>query len=176
MNHGRTFAWMRSDETLRHVDTRYKAPAGTQLLQGTVVTIDEANPGYLRRAVAADIDTRPAGTIGVITQENSHLPFPFAAPRIDTSDFDYCMADTQSDLSYGEGTKAAYTNTSARTFPGAKSYAAVQRFDEGLAVLDRVTVNADGLIVKSTNGNGFGVVTAIGPSHDGLRLEVVFTK
>lgn len=169
-NYGLNFGFMRSDESIRRAEGRYRTPKGAALPMGTLVTIDFANPGFLRKAAAADV-ALPAGMVGVLSQETSHLPRLGQAPLLDTADYGTALADEQSEMSYGAGTKIWLANTPQRD-RGYKVFPAVTMWT-GLTAGDEVTVNAEGVYVKAAaDAASIGTVTAI----IGDRAEIVLSK
>lgn len=115
-DYGLNFGFLRSDESSRSAaEGRFKTPAGSALLLGTMVEIDPANPGYLKQSGA-----NPAavtGYNGLLLQE---LEFQRSIYESDASLVDTLMkgvakANRLAVITSGAGTKVWLKNTSTVT-------------------------------------------------------------
>jgi hypothetical protein len=135
--YGRNFGFRRSDETLRVTEGRFKTPAtGAQLLLGTAVQIDPANPGYLR---ACDANaTLVPGFAGILTQDEFHLPSIYQPQVIDSYYLGVAKLNRLSVINTGDGVKVWFQNTAAQTRPDGRVIAAVTLITtSGLVVGDQ---------------------------------------
>lgn len=73
-NYGTSFGFRRSDNAVR--EGRFYVPATGVFKQGDLVTIDPANPGFIKKA-AANQPIVP-GVTGLLIQESSHLRSVYA--------------------------------------------------------------------------------------------------
>lgn len=129
-DYGLNFGFRRSDESLATREGRFKTPAsGSQLLIGTAVELDPAEPGYLKQSAAgADAVT---GLRGILVQEDSYIGSIFeAAPFLghDSLDLGLAKLDTLSTMWAGAGTKIWLKNTDA--------YARFGRSKDAVTIVD----------------------------------------
>jgi len=113
-DYGLNFGWRRSDETYRVAEGRHRTPkTGAVLLQGTCVTIDPANPGYLMVAPA----NAPAvtGVTGVLLQEESHFFSIYEVESTTSFRLGITKPNTLSVITNGAGAKVWFRNTTAKT-------------------------------------------------------------
>lgn len=128
-NYGPHFGVRRWDEDVAIREGRLKTPAtGNQLLLGTAVEEDFANPGFLKQAVA----NRPleSGVSGLLLYEDQFLSTgqfgTINAPgRQDTAYLAYAALGRYAVLAGGAGSKFWFRNVAARTTPDGFSFPAL---------------------------------------------------
>lgn len=133
-DYGLNFGFRRSDESLRVSEGRYKTPAtGSLLLLGTLVTIDNANPGYLK-AAPANAPVLP-GVTGLLVQEEIWDRTIYEAQRVDSFVIGVAKANRLSVISTGGGVKFWLKNTVAQDRADGRHINAVTMFTAtGIAV------------------------------------------
>lgn len=115
-DYGLNFGFLRSDESSRSAaEGRFKTPAGSAYLLGTMVEIDPAAPGFIRQSAAnAAVVT---GYAGLLLQE---LEFDRSIYESDASLVDTLMKGVAKPnrlavITSGAGTKVWFKNTSTVT-------------------------------------------------------------
>jgi len=152
-DYGLNFGFRRSDESVRSSEGRLRTPAtGAVLLQGTLVTIDPANPGFLKVA-AANAPVVP-GVTGLLVQEEFDRSI-YESDRVDSFVLGLTKKNRLSVITTGAGTKFWLANTAAQNRADGRSIAAVTMFSAtGIALGDSIGwdgakyVKADGTTVK----------------------------
>ena len=150
-DYGQNFGFRRSDEHLRSGNEgRFRVPKTGVFKQGDLVTIDTANPGYVKKA-DANANLEP-GFTGILIQEEVHLlPSPANKAKDTVVNRNLCSIWT------GAGLKIWLRNTADRTIVA-----------PDLAVGDHV--EWDGAkYVKSTDP-GIGRVTAAAAGYAEVSL------
>ena len=140
-DYGLNFGFRRSDESMAIREGRQKTPVGVELLQGTAVEIDPANPGFMRQS-AAGVTNPLSGYHGLLVQEDAHL-FSIHEPMWrDTYQLGRTKPNKLSVIWSGKGTKVWFRNTQDESrFDGA-DYTGVQIVDlTGVDVGDGLTWN-----------------------------------
>jgi hypothetical protein len=127
-DYGLNFGFRRSDESVRLSEGRFKTPAtGANLLLGTAVEIDPANPGYLK-AAPAGAGIRP-GTCGLLVQEEAWNRSIYEAQQVDSFLLGIAKKNTLSVVTTGAGTKVWLKNTGLQNRADGRTIAAVTMFD-----------------------------------------------
>ena len=161
-DYGLNFGFRRSDESMATREGRFKTPAaGDPLRIGTAVQLDDANPDYLKEAVAGAAPL--SGLHGILVQEESHIPDLFNrvdAVGHDSYDLGVAKKDQLSVMWAGVGTKVWFKNTDAYS-RGTRSRDAVQMVDlTGVGVGDQLTWNGT-VWAAASGGNGWLTVTSV---------------
>lgn len=135
-DYGLNFGFRVSDESVRSSMGRVKTPkTGPNLLLGTAVEIDPANPGYLRQAAAS---AKPrTGTCGLLVQEERwDAPvYDQAISFVDSFSLGVAYPNRLSVITNGPGTKIWLKNTGAQTRADGRVINAVTMFvSTGVAV------------------------------------------
>jgi hypothetical protein len=140
-DYGLNFGFLRSDESSRSAaEGRFKTPAGSSLLLGTMVEIDPASPGYLKASASnAECVT---GYSGLLLQELEfdRSIYESDASLVDTLQKGVAKANRLAVITSGAGTKVWLKNTST-----------VTRAD-GRVVTGRTMVTLTGLAVGDRLG------------------------
>lgn len=111
-DYGLNFGFRRSDESVAVREGRYKTPAtGSALLLGTVVTIDNSNPGYLKQA-GASAPVLP-GVTGILVQEEIWDRSIYDAQRVDSFGLGIAKPNRLAAIWTGAGVKFWLKNTGA---------------------------------------------------------------
>lgn len=140
-DYGLNFGFLRSDESSRSAaEGRYKTPAGSALLLGTMVEINPASPGYLKQS-AADA-AAVTGYSGLLLQE---LEFERSIYESDASLVDTLMKGV------AKPNRLAVITSGAGTKVWLKNTATVTRAD-GRVVSGRTLVDLTGLAVGDSLG------------------------
>ena len=140
-DYGLNFGFLRSDESSRSAaEGRFKTPAGSSLLLGTMVEIDPATPGFMK--ASASNAAAVTGFAGLLLQE---LEFERSIYESDASLVDSFMKGVAKPnrlavITSGAGTKVWFKNTST-----------VTRAD-GRVVNGRTMVNLTGVAVGDQLG------------------------
>lgn len=128
-NYGPHFGVRRWDEDMAIREGRFKTPmTGSQLLLGTAVEVDFANPGFLKQS-ATGVALR-SGVSGLLIYEDQFLATgPFASinqpVRQDTAYLAYAALGRYAVLGGGAGSKFWFRNVAARTTPDGYSFPAL---------------------------------------------------
>ena len=110
-NYGNGFGFRRS--YLGVQEGRQKVPATGTFKQGDVVTLDPANPGFIKLA-PANAPVSP-GVTGLLVQEDSFLPGYFENPIHGTNDFEGQVYNgRQCAIWTGDNLKVWYRNVPAK--------------------------------------------------------------
>lgn len=136
--YGLNFGFRRSDESVRTSEGRFRTPkTGANLLLGTAVEIDPANPGYLK--VAAANSAPVTGVRGLLVQEEQHIRSIYDSQYLDTFGFGVAYKDTLSVITGGAGVKVWFKNSTAQTRQDLRSVAGVNIVDlTGVALGDKL--------------------------------------
>lgn len=111
-DYGLNFGFRRSDESFSVREGRFRSPADAELLQGTLVTLDGDEPGFLKKAPANAAGV--TGLVGLLVQEENHIGTVFeAAPFLghDSLDLGTAKKDAPSVMWSGAGVKVWLKNT-----------------------------------------------------------------
>lgn len=141
-NYGPNFGFRRSDEDMAIREGRLRTPATGSYHQGSLVTFDPANPGFLKAAAAGEVGD--GGTVGLLIQEESHIGSIYGAAWIDEYSTRYSIAkpNALSVIWSGAGTKVWMKNTPAVTRGDGRQIAAVTMVDlTGVGIKDYLTWN-----------------------------------
>jgi hypothetical protein len=126
-DYGLNFGFRVSDESRRSSMGRVKTPkTGPNLLLGTAVEIDPANPGYLRQAAAG---AKPrTGTCGLLVQEEIWDKPIYGPEYLDSFSLGVAYPNRLSVITNGPGTKVWFRNTAAQTRADGRAISAVTIF------------------------------------------------
>lgn len=161
---GDSFGFRRSDEDLHSgAEANFKVPTTGTFLQGDVVEIDPANPGYLKKS-ATDLPLVP-GVRGLLVQYGQLFITPgLTRPLVfNTRDLSTVINDAAAVIVTGAGIKVWVKNLTAVTgVAGRRSYAAETRVTlAGLAVGDLVQWDGSKFIEATAPANAVGTVTKV---------------
>lgn len=127
-NFGDSFGFRRSDEILHSgAEANLKTPTTGTFLQGDLVEIDAANPGYVKRS-AANAPLIP-GVRGLLVQygELRNEPGLTGTVVFNTRDLSQVVNDRQMVIVTGAGIKVWVKNLDAVSTAGRRAYAAETR-------------------------------------------------
>jgi hypothetical protein len=159
-NYGLNFGFLRSDESVRVSEGRFRTPVGSALAIGTPVTIDPANAGFVKAAVAA---VGPlTGVTGLLLQEldwNQSI-YQTEPDYIDSFMLGIARPNRLSIITGGAGTKVWYKNTPGLTRADGRVIAPVTMvLLTGVAVGDQLEWDGTKFI-KHAAGAAWATVTA----------------
>lgn len=114
-DYGLNFGFLRSDESLRGTEGRFKTPVGSSLLIGSVVEIDPASAGYLKQSATSAV--LKAGYCGLLVQELDwdRSIYESGADMLDSFQLGVAKANRLSVLTWGAGVKVWLKNTAGST-------------------------------------------------------------
>ncbi len=112
-DYGLNFGFRRSDEAYRVAEGRQRTPKTGTLLQGTAVTMDFDNPGYMR--VASATDEPETGVTGLVIQELAWDVSIHEAGVRTSRDLNRVKNDRLGVITNGAGAKVWWRNTPAET-------------------------------------------------------------
>jgi len=135
-NYGLNFGFLRSDESVRWTEGRFRTPVGETLLQGTVVEVDAADPAFMKAGAAEAAPV--AGYCGLLIQE---LDFERSIYESDAYAMDSFQIGTTkgnrlSVITGGAGVKVWLANTPAVSRADGRQISAVTMFAGSPAVGD----------------------------------------
>lgn len=171
-DYGLNFGFRRSDESVRVSEGRVKTPAtGPLLLLGTAVTIDAANPGYLK---VAPTGAHPlTGVTGLLVQEEIWDRNIYERQRVDSFVLGVAKPNRLSVITNGPGTKIWLKNTAAQDRADGRHIDAVTMFvATNVAVGRGLAWNGTAFVdvAAPDDPTSFGVVTAFDSSKGYLEL------
>lgn len=158
-DYGLNFGFRRSDEHLRTgTEGRMTVPATGTFTQGDLVSIDPANPGFMKLA-AANAPIQP-GFTGLIIQENA-WDFPLHSNQIvSTRDLNVVYNSQLAAIWTGAGLKIWLKNTAARNVRGQRALAQVTKFTiSGLIIGDYIGWDGAKYVEVSTEATAVAQVT-----------------
>lgn len=159
-DYGLNFGFRRSEPNVR--EGRLRVPAEGDFFQGDLVTYDEANGGFLKKAPA---DTQPqAGFTGLLIQEEGWDVSHFAAPVRDSNDKGRVHNGKPAVIQTGPGNKVWLRNTGAQTRFDGRVIPAREVFTGTPAIGDYLKWDG-GKWVSGTAGNGALRVTLVGDGY-----------
>jgi hypothetical protein len=163
-NLGDSFGFRRSDEILHSgAEANFKVPVSGTFLQGDVVEIDPASPGYLKKS-ATDLPLVP-GVRGLLVQYGQLRVSPglTRSEIFNTRDLSAVINDAPAVIVTGGGIKVWVKNLAAQTgVAGKRNYAAETRVTlSGLAVGDLVQWDGSKFIEATAPANAIGTVTKV---------------
>ena len=143
-NYGRNFGFRRSDESMAIREGRQKVPATGTYRQGQPVSLDEANPGWIRLTEAAD--TPVTGWTGLLVQEDAWDRSIYQSTILETGDLGGVINNRLATIWSGNGTKVWFKNTAAQVRADGRSIEAAELvdFSGGIAVGDYLGVSTPG--------------------------------
>jgi hypothetical protein len=152
-DYGLNFGFLRSDESLRGTEGRFKTPVASSLLIGSVVEINPASAGYLKQSATSAVPK--AGYCGLLVQELDwdRSIYESGPDMLDSFQLGVAKADRLSVLTWGAGVKFWLKNTSGVTRADGRVISARTTFSGSPAV-------GDGLY---WDGAKFAKVTAAQP-------------
>lgn len=171
-NFGDSFGFRRSDEILHSgAEANLKVPTTGTFLQGEVVELDPANPGYVKRS-ATDLPLVP-GIRGLLVQYGQLRLEPGLVGQVifNTRDLSRVVNDAATVVVTGAGIKVWVKNLAAVTAGGGRrTYGAETRVTlAGLAIGD--WVKWDGTkFVEGLEANAIGTVTKV--TADGVEFTL----
>jgi hypothetical protein len=114
-DYGLNFGFLRSDETVRWAEGRFKTPAGSSLLIGSVVEINAASAGYLKQSATSAVPV--AGMCGLLVQELEwdRSIYESGMDMLDSFQMGVAKANRLSVLTGGAGVKVWLKNTAGST-------------------------------------------------------------
>jgi hypothetical protein len=162
-NLGDSFGFRRSDEDLHSgAEANFKVPVSGTFLQGDVVEIDPASPGYLKKS-ATDLPLVP-GVRGLLVQYGLlRVSVGLVGQEIfNTRDLSKVFNDAPAVIVTGAGLKVWVKNLAAVTTAGRRPYSAETRVTlAGLAVGDLVQWDGSKFIEATAPANAIGTVTKV---------------
>lgn len=137
-DYGYNFGFRRSSDTFRITEARYRTPANSSLLLGTLVEIDFANPGFLKQS-ANNASLRP-GVSGLLLQELEWLRSIYQSPAnlVDSFMKGVAKPNTLAIITSGDGVKFWVKNTPASTRADGRVIAARTIVSPSIAAGDSV--------------------------------------
>lgn len=160
-NLGDSFGFRRSEESLwTGAEGGFKVPASGTFLQGDLVEIDPASPGYLKKS-AANAPLIP-GFRGLLVQTDQlFVSAGLTRPEIyNTRDLSAVVNDAYAVIATGAGLKVWVKNLLAVTGAGRRNYAAETRCDvTGIVLGDLVAWDGSKYVETATAANAVGRVT-----------------
>lgn len=143
-NYGRNFGFRRSDESMAIREGRQKVPAAGTYRQGQPISIDEANPGWIRHTEAADAPV--TGWTGLLVQEDAWDRSIYQSSILETGDLGGVINNRLCTIWSGNGTKVWFKNTGAQLRADGRSIEAAELVDftGGIAVGDYLGVSVPG--------------------------------
>lgn len=161
--YGLNFGFRRSDESVRVSEGRFRTPTtGANLLIGTAVEINPANPGFLM-ASAANAALVP-GVAGLLVQEEEHLRGIYETPSVFMDSFSYGVAkkNTLSVITTGAGTKVWFKNSTSATRADGRSTTGVTLLvATGLVLGSKLGWNGTAWAATTTEAAQWMTVTAV---------------
>lgn len=126
-DYGVNFGFRKSDESVRNSEGRYRTPVSGTLLQGSLVTIDNASAGFLK--VAPTNSPLVSGITGLLVQEEAQFRTIYETLDIDSFYLGVTYANRLSVITSGAGVKIWLKNTTSQTRADGRTIAAVTMFD-----------------------------------------------
>lgn len=163
-DYGLNFGFRRSDESMAIREGRFKVPATGTFKQGDCVTIDPANPGFLKKAAANE--ALVPGVTGFLVQEEVWDRSIYGRQVLDSYALDEVLNGRLATIWSGAGTKVWLKNTAqvtrvdGRVIPARQVVASVATIAAGDKLgwdgtqwveVDGTTTNAH-LVVTLSNG------------------------
>lgn len=170
-DYGLNFGFRRSDESMRSgTEGRQKVPATGTFYQGSLVTFDAANPGFIKQA-PANSAIEP-GFTGLLIQEDAWDRGLHDNPVVSTQDLSAVLNNRLCAIWTGAGLKIWLKNTAARNVPGQRPVDAFTIVDATVGIGDLLGwdgtkyVAVDGTTVteavaRVTLSNGVDYVEAV---------------
>jgi len=161
-NYGPNFGFRRSDESMAVREARLRTPATGSFHQGSLVTFDPANPGFLKAAAAGEVGD--GSTVGLLVQEESHIGSIYGAEWIDTYSSRYAIAkpSTLSVIWSGAGIKVWFKNSGASARSDGRQIAAVTMVDlTGVAIKDYLSWDGTKFVKGTGTSDSMLRVTAV---------------
>lgn len=125
-DYGLNFGFRRSDESYRSSEGRFRTPAtGPVLLQGSAVTIDPANPGFMK--VAASNAPLVPGVTGLLIQEDAMFGSIYAqdVANYDSTNLGVTKPNRLAVITTGAAVKVWFKNTGAQARIDGRNISAV---------------------------------------------------
>jgi len=163
-NYGLNFGFRRSGGDSATREGRFRVPGTGDYRQGDLVTIDNANPGFVKKAPAGAAIV--PGVTGLLIQHQGWDASTFEAPQVDSHDLGKARNGVLATIWSGQGIKVWFRNTPAETrFDGRKIAAVTVQDLTGVAMGDDLqwdgakwvekTTGAAVLRVLQTDGSAF---------------------
>lgn len=149
--YGDHFGWRTNVDDMRVTEGTLKSPTGTPLKQGTVVTRDPANAGYLK--VAADASGE-IGQVGLLQQDDIQFArSDFDPALLDSEQLGTCKPDHRSVMVSGPG-MAFWVQNSVQRTRYTRTFPAQVRWDAAALTAEGDLVGWDGSkFIKVTDRN-----------------------
>jgi len=169
-DYGVNFGFRRSDESLRVAEGRYYTPVSGTLLQGTLVTIDNASAGFLKAAPTNS--PLVTGITGLLVQEEAQFRTIYETLDVDSFYLGTTYPNRLSVITSGAGVKIWLKNTTSQTRADGRVVAGVTMFDPTtgtLAVGDELAWNGTEYtkVGNSSTTAAVAVVTALNTAASG---------
>lgn len=172
-DYGLNFGFLRSDESTRVTEGRYKTPVASTLRIGTCVEVNQASAGYLKASAA---NAAPITAYrGLLLQELEwdRSIYLSDADALDSFQYGVAKADRLSIVTNGAGTKVWMKNTGSSTRADGRVIAAVAMFDE-TAMAGGIQLGWDGTLwAKVTGGLTEPHMQVLSYDSTAKRLEAV---
>ena len=160
-NLGDSFGFRRSDETLwSGAEGGFKVPADANWKQGDLVTIDPANPGYLKLAAAGALLV--PGVTGLVVQyDQLFISAGLTRNEVyNTRDLGVIVAGAPAVIATGAGLKVWVKNLAAVTASGRRAYPAETRCTAtSIAVGDKISWDGAKYVETTDPTKTIGTVT-----------------
>lgn len=172
-NLGDSFGFRRSDEILHSgAEANFKVPVSGAFLQGDLVEIDPASPGYLKKS-ATDKPLVP-GVRGLLVQYGQLRIEPGLTGTVvfNTRDLSKVVNDAPAVIVTGAGIKVWVKNLASVSAPGRRAYSAETRVTlASLAVGDLVQWDGSKFVEATAPANAIGTVTKVTSSGAEFTLN-----
>lgn len=171
-DYGPAFEFLDSRLDARVTEGRYRTPAGSSLLIGSLVSIDFATPGYLKQAVA-NAPVVPKVT-GLLLQELQFEDSIFAGDPagFDTYSYGIAKAGRLALITSGAGVKIRVKNIASSTRSDGRSIAAKTMYSTAgsLVAGDSVAWDGSKFVKLGQSATTVAVATAVSVTSAGLEL------
>lgn len=162
-NFGDSFGFRRlTDDFMSGAEGGFKVLTGASLLQGDLVEIDPAHPGYLVKSASGAVLV--PGFRGILVQRDEMLdPKLNRLPVVNTRDLSQIVPERHAIIMTGAGIKVWYKNLAADTRTGYRNYAAETRLDlTGIVVGSTVGWDGSKYVATRAASQGVTAIPAIG--------------
>ena len=167
-DYGLNFGFRRDEPSVK--EGRYRVPATGDFRIGDLVTVDFANPGFIKKA--PDNARFEAGVTGLLIQEEGWHPSFYAAPIVDSFGRGKAVNGQPTAIYAGAGLKVWYRNTDAQTRPDGRRVDAVTVATvAGLALGD--LLKWDGSKWVKTTTDSQGALRVVGLDTETKYVEAV---
>lgn len=159
-DYGFNFGFRRSSDTNRITEGRYRTPVNSNLLLGTMVEIDFANPGFLKQS--ANNAKLVSGVSGLLLQELEWLRSIYQNPwnLVDTYMRGIAKPNMLAIITSGDGVKFWVKNTPAITRADGRQIAARTIVSSSIKAGDQVGWDGTQWVPLSPESNFDGTLTS----------------